>query len=57
MVTQDRVATLASGFTLNSLQGGIANNQWTPTPVPLPSTLWMLASGAMFLRAQRRQRA
>lgn len=41
----DGVATLANGFTLNSLQAGIVDNQWTPVPVPIPSAAWMLMSG------------
>lgn len=48
------VATLANGFTLNSQQAGIVDNQWTP--VPLPSAVWLLMSGLIGLgwRAKRR---
>lgn len=49
----DGVATLADGFTLNSQQAGIANNQWTP--VPVPAAAWLLLSGLMGLGWQARR--
>ena len=51
----EQVATLPTGFTLNSQSGNITNNVWTPAPLPLPGTLALLLSALLMLARPRRR--
>jgi hypothetical protein len=50
----DGVATLANGFTLNSVQAGIVDNQWAPVPVPVPPAAYLMLSAVAGLRWRAR---
>lgn len=43
--TDGPVFDLPAGFTVNSVDGGIVDNRFFPSPVPLPGTLLLLSAG------------
>jgi len=53
----DGVAALADGFTLNSVQAGIVDNQWAPVPVPPAACLMLSAVAGLLWCAKRATRS
>jgi len=55
------VFLLPDGFTVNSLDGTVVNNEWvgaqeTPTPVPEPASLLLVATGVGAANVRRLRR-